>query len=149
MPRSNARRGKEIDRNQLSPVSSVHFLLLRTFVMACRIVVPAFSTSFLVRPRVTQTFKPAGTTCLGSKLSSRVLRRVMRTPLARHCRTMLVNLFGQRTFCNTYFVNDILQQELLIGVRELLRSDNIRLEYQDENRILQGAGAINPITARV
>jgi hypothetical protein len=62
-----------------------YFLLLITLVIACRMIVPAFSISFLVRPVVTHTFRAAGTTCLGSKLSSRVFSRVIRTPLARDC----------------------------------------------------------------
>ena len=40
----------------------------------------------MVRPVVTHTLRAGGTTCLGSKLSSRVFSRVMRTPLARHCK---------------------------------------------------------------
>lgn len=66
--------------------AEIHFFLLITLVMACRMIVPAFSISFFVRPMVTHTFRAAGTTCLGWKLSSRVLRRVIRTPLARHYR---------------------------------------------------------------
>lgn len=61
-----------------------YFLLLRAFVTACRIVVPAFSISLLVRPIVTHTFSAGGKCCFGGKLSSSALRRVMRTPLARH-----------------------------------------------------------------
>lgn len=61
-----------------------YFLLLRTFVTAWRIVVPAFSISFFVRPSVTHTFSAGGTNCFGWKLSSRALRRLMRTPFARH-----------------------------------------------------------------
>lgn len=66
--------------------AEIHFFLLITLVMACRMIVPAFSISFFVRPMVTHTFSAAGTTCLGWKLSSRVLRRVIRTPLAKHYR---------------------------------------------------------------
>lgn len=84
--------------------------------MAWRIIVPAFSTSFLVSPRVTQTFSPAGTICFGSKLSSRVLRRLIRTPLARHFTELLVNSFCIRILSTTYFINDILQKELLVGI---------------------------------
>lgn len=68
-----------------SEETDIHFFLLITLVMACRMVVPAFSISFFVRPMVTHTFSAAGTICFGWKLSSKVLRRVIRTPLARHC----------------------------------------------------------------
>lgn len=50
---------------------------------------------------------------------------------------------------NTHFINDILQQELLVFVGKLLRCNNIRLEDQDENGVLDGTGAINPVAARV
>lgn len=63
-----------------------YFLLLITLVMACRMIVPAFSISFLVRPVVTHTFRAGGIICLGSKLSSRLFSRVIRTPLARDCK---------------------------------------------------------------
>jgi hypothetical protein len=129
-----------------------HFLLLITFVMACRMIVPDFSISFLVRPVVTQTFRAGGTTCLGSKLSSRVFRRVMRTLLARHCgkldnRLEIGNV--DRWGCNAHLVDDILEQELLVISRKPLSSNNLRLNNQDENRVLRRAGAVDPVTARI
>jgi hypothetical protein len=62
----------------------IYFLLLTTFVIAWRITVPAFSISFLVKPMVTHTLSAGGTICFGWKLSSRDLRRLIRTPFARH-----------------------------------------------------------------
>lgn len=64
-------------------------LFVKTFVIACRIVVPAFSISFLVRPVVIQIFK-AGWILNESSLplprpTGMLLRRVIRTPLRRAC----------------------------------------------------------------
>lgn len=75
---------------------AIHFFLLITLVMACRMIVPAFSISFLVRPIVAHTFNAAGTTCLGWKLSSRVLRRVIKTPLAKHYRRAVSKIIERK-----------------------------------------------------
>ena len=67
-----------------------YFLLVMIFVMACRIMTPAFSVSFFVSPLVTQTLR-AGTGCQPASLGltprprGKALSRVMRTPFARHC----------------------------------------------------------------
>ena len=128
-----------------------YFLLLITLVMAWRIIVPAFSISFLVRPVVTHTFRAGGTTCLGSKLSSRVFSRVIRTPLARDCesiRNRLQEGYNGRK-CKTYLIHGILEQELLVIGCEPLSSHNLGLDDQDENRVLRRAGAVNPVTTGI
>ena len=56
-----------------------------TLVIACLIVTPAFSTSFLDNPDVMQTFKAGKASQLPSLgpmllVTGAVLRRVMRTP---------------------------------------------------------------------
>lgn len=61
-----------------------------TFVTAWRITTPAFSVSFFVKPVVTHTFS-AGWSCHPCSFAvldgatGIPLRRVMRTPFARHC----------------------------------------------------------------
>ena len=70
-----------------------YFRRLTTLVMACRIIPPAFSTSFRDRPTVTHTFN-AGEGCqwFGSRRPAGVVvaegmrrRWVMNTPLASVC----------------------------------------------------------------
>ena len=68
----------------------IYFRRLTILVMACLIIVPAFSVSFFVRPLVTHTFS-AGVGCqpasrgFSPRPSGKDLSRVMRTPFARHC----------------------------------------------------------------
>jgi hypothetical protein len=68
-----------------------YFLLETIFVIACLIVVPAFSVSFFVNPLVIHTFSD-GSGCqpasrgLTPRPRGKALRRVMSTPFARHFR---------------------------------------------------------------
>ena len=72
-------------------------LRVMTFVMACLIVVPAFSMSFFDSAEVTHTLR-AGTGAQPPSLafiafsSGRTFSRVIRTPLARACRLESVTL---------------------------------------------------------
>lgn len=140
------------EKNDAIEETGIHFFLLITLVMACRMIVPAFSISFLVRPMVTHTFKAAGTTCFGWKLSSRVLRRVIRTPLARHYRKQSAKPLSKgrlvKSF-DTHLIDHILQEELLVLIRQLLRSNDLRLDDQNEDWVLRRASTVNPITARI
>lgn len=49
----------------------------------------------------------------------------------------------------TYLINDILEQELLVVVRKLLGSNNLRLDDQNEDGVLNGARAVDPVTTGV
>ena len=68
----------------------LYFRLLTILVMACLMMVPAFSVSFFVRPLVTHTLS-AGVGCqpasrgFSPRPRGKDLSRVMRTPFARHC----------------------------------------------------------------
>ena len=69
------------------PLSN-HFLCFITLVIACRIVMPARSISFLLSPVVTHTFSAgcgSQTVSLAEPARGMLLRRVMSTPLARVC----------------------------------------------------------------
>jgi hypothetical protein len=73
------------DRHTIKPI---YLLLLNTFVIACRIIVPAFSTSRRERPVVKHTFSAGGVgraIWFGTTLSGILFTRVMSTPLARAC----------------------------------------------------------------
>lgn len=50
---------------------------------------------------------------------------------------------------DTYLVDNILKQKLLVFVGELLRSYDLRLDNQDENRVLGRTGTVHPVTARI
>lgn len=66
------------------------FFFVKTFVMACLIVTPAFSISFFVRPVVMQTFRAGWSfhssslpPLLGPRPRGMLFNRVIKTPLAR------------------------------------------------------------------
>lgn len=118
-------QARQITIRHLFIHSIPYFFLPKTFVIACRMVVPAFSISFFVRPIVTQTLSAGGTICLGSKLSSRVLRRVIRTPLMAHCVLRLEIGYRKPEVdrirdseggmgLRRYLIDHVLEQELLI-----------------------------------
>merc|ERR1712072_1634697 len=93
----------QIQRNSQSPEltsyiyccrSFCHFFPFITLVIACRIIVPAFSVSFLFRPVVTHTLIPgAGDHSLTRSFSATpkaggmALSRVISTPFARDSST--------------------------------------------------------------
>jgi len=72
--------------------------LVNTFVIACLMVTPAFSVSFLESPVVIQILR-AGWSFQSSSLplldgdTGMLLRRVMRTPLASDCRFVSYQFF--------------------------------------------------------
>jgi hypothetical protein len=88
-------RQGHVHRNR--PLYSVYLLFEMTLVIACRMVIPAFSVSFFVRPLVTQTLR-AGVGChpasrgLTPRPSGKALSLVIKTPFARHCHCSLATL---------------------------------------------------------
>jgi hypothetical protein len=88
-------RQGHVHRNR--PLYFVYLLLEMILVIACRMVTPAFSVSFFVRPLVTQTLR-AGVGChpasrgLTPRPSGKALSLVIKTPFARHCHCSLATL---------------------------------------------------------
>jgi hypothetical protein len=88
-------RQGHVHRNR--PLYFVYFLFEMILVIACRMVIPAFSVSFFVRPLVTQTLR-AGVGChpasrgLTPSPSGKALSLVIKTPFARHCHRSLATL---------------------------------------------------------
>jgi hypothetical protein len=88
-------RQGHVHRNR--PLYFVYLLFEMILVIACRMVVPAFSVSFFVRPLVTQTLR-AGVGChpasrgLTPRPSGKALSLVIKTPFARHCHCSLATL---------------------------------------------------------
>jgi hypothetical protein len=88
-------RQGHVHRNR--PLYFVYLLFEMTLVIACRMVIPAFSVSFFVRPLVTQTLR-AGVGChpasrgLTPRPSGKALSLVIKTPFARHCHCSLATL---------------------------------------------------------
>lgn len=110
-----------IARWMLNQAGRCHFLPFITVVIACRMIMPAFSVSFFDSPLVIHTFS-AGRAChsfsksLGDTPSATgiALRRVMRTPLLRHYSPLAMPKWSP-CHSSPYLVYTVLEQVLLIS----------------------------------
>jgi hypothetical protein len=105
--------------------------LVKTFVIACLIVTPAFSISFFDNPVVMQTLR-AGCSFQSSSLplllgaTGILLRRVIRTPFASDC-----DLFSSASSIGgkkAYLINTFLQNSLLLLNTHASRVDHVWLK---------------------
>lgn len=135
-----------------------YLFLFTTFVMACRIVMPAFSISFRERPMLMHTFNAGCSShpvSFGPALTAlgMLFNRVISTPLASVCtKGVLVSSCPTHHVFEvqpSYLIDNILQQCLLLLNAQLLARDDLRLEHKQHDWILNRTGTVNPVAPRI
>lgn len=130
--------------------ATLYFLLLIIFVIACLMIVPAFSVSFFVSPLVTQTFKQ-GWGChpasrgLTPRPRGKALRRVTKTPFARHYNHVLAVFGRKHRRGDSCLVNNIAENLVLIFYAEFLRLYDFGFERKQQHRIIARTLRPHPI----
>ena len=129
---------------------NTYFRRLTIFVIACLMIVPAFSVSFFVKPLVTHTLS-AGVGChpasrgLRPKPRGKDLSRVMSTLFARHCKVLVEctrrqesKWSGERIGC-TNLVYYVSKDLILVVHGKLLGLDDLLLKNKKHDGIVHRA----------
>jgi hypothetical protein len=126
-----------------------HYFLRETiFVIACLIVVPAFSVSFFVNPLVTHTFS-AGCGCQPASRGfmprprGKALRRVISTPLARHCGWLVMYWTEERE--TAYLINNITENLVLVVNAKPLCLDDFGFQCKEHYGIVGCTLGLDPV----
>ena len=77
------------------------------------------------------------------------LRRVMRTPLLRHCRKVSLEIRKGQAGAETYLVNAVLEKSLLLRSRQVPILDVLIFEDEQNDGILGRTVGVNPIASRI